>query len=603
MPESISTRPAPALLALALTSAGAALTFRESSRKLGRGLLAGAIASAVFFYAWPARGEAPFATVLRALVSLPDLPSARFQVGVVLLVFIILWPLMVALLGVVFLRSVPRREEPWLSVLATFGFPALLFMFAYRALVFAQAGLALLAYSFTILVVLGILALVGSALVVAGQAASLAPSELSAAFAAADEARGGAKKERRGLSPRASAIVAAATFLALSVVEWVLARPPKKGVEWSLAGATEEADHLYGPLFSEWDRARRVWDAEVRREASASGHLEVRRSAKDLVDAAKKVDPGVADALVALTSESDDLDLAGRRFFRLIEDVNEASRRARLPYYVDPTVALRESKDGIRRLFYASTFRIDSVNRWDVGGRELATLVVHPVSGGRASHGLLGFSRDAQPFALVDVDEIEPYRKELEEAHARGACSTQVSPPYDAEKAWAACGDLLSSLVEGAGTGLGDALVTGTERHELQHQIDGPHLPMSGAVLGRLGAYVPSFQDRVNRELSAYVAELTADGLAPKLELVHLAQFVLGEPAGAYHHTAVLAFEALSGRTLRRGVEPEGKVDYDAFADVLTELGRLDDAALRRSAERAYRKLYNVDLAAPRRLR
>jgi hypothetical protein len=170
-----------------------------------------------------------------------------------------------------------------------------------------------------------------------------------------------------------------------------------------------------------------------------------------------------------------------------------------------------------------------------------------------------------------------------------------------AERAFDACGDVLARLVEEAGGGVKDALLLGTERHELQHQIDGPHLAMSSSVLERLGAYVPSFQDRVNRELSAYVAELTADGMAPRFELVHLAQFVLGEPGGAYYHTAVLFFEALSQKRLRSGVEPRGELDYGDFKDALVDLASLPDADLRAKARKAYKKLFGAELAEPTR--
>ncbi len=607
MPESISNRPAPALLALALTAAGAALAFRPQTRKLARILLGASIAAALFFYLWPARGEAPSATLLRALETLPDLPSIRFQIGMVLLAILVLFPLAVSLLGLVYVKTPPKRDDPWLTVLATFGFPALLLLFAYRALIFAQAGLALLAYTFTILLVTGILALLSSAVVVVGEAASLSEGELAVAHEASRAGAPSRDARRRarhgGLPLRIASLVGGGVFLVLSIAEWILARPPHKGVEWQLSGATEEADQVYGPLFAKWDRARRTWDADVRHEASASGHLEVRKSAKDLEVGAKRLDPALAQAFDALTSESDDLDLAGRRFFRLVEDVNEASRRARLPYYIDPTISVRETKDGVQRLFYAASFRIDSVNRWDVDGQDFAALLVRPISGGHSGHGFLGFSRDVQPFALVDVDEIEPYRQDLEASAAVKACTLKVFPQPGAERAFERCGEVLADLVAEAGGGVKDALVLGTERHELQHQIDGPHLSVSSAVLARLGAYVPTFQDRVNRELSAYVAELTAEGLAPKLELVHLAQFVVGERNGAYHHAAILVFEALTQKTLRHGTEPDGEVDYDGVRDALGDLARLSDDDLRERARKAYKELFNATLAAPKRLR
>lgn len=602
MPESVSNRPAPALFALAFTSAGAVLSARPRARKIGRGFLLAGVTSALFFYAWPARGEAPASTLFRAISTLPDLPGFRFQLGMIFLSLLVLFPLVISLLGLIYVKHPPDRPDPWLSVIATFGLPALLVMFAYRAMAFAQESFALLAYLATILIVIGVLALVSSALTVVGEAASLGRDELwgATAPASAPSGIGAARaKARGGLKLQIAATIGAALVVSLSVTEWILSRPPSKGAEWKLSASTDEADEVYGKLFVDWDRARRAWYAEVKKESSSTARLQTKKTSRDLIEGATKLDKGVAGALKIFAEESEDVDMPGRKFVRLVDEVNEASRRAGLPYYLDPSVSLEQTKEGVRRHYYASAFRIDTVNRYEVGSDVFATLLVRPISGGSGGHGWLGYSRDAQPFAIVDIKSIDNYFSDVELAVAQGSCSPHVLAPARAEGALSICGDELDRVMRDAGSSARDAIITGTERHELQHQIDGAQLAMSGAVLKRLSAYVPSSQERVNREVSAYVAELTAEGLAPRFALLHLASFVVGDPTGIYHHAAVIVFEGLSGRKLWDGLDPR-EVDFYEFRDALKDLTKLSEDDLRKTARSTYKKLYGIELVDPK---
>ena len=84
------------------------------------------------------------------------------------------------------------------------------------------------------------------------------------------------------------------------------------------------------------------------------------------------------------------------------------------------------------------------------------------------------------------------------------------------------CGRVVADFVKKDPAALLPALVAITERHELQHQIDGPHLPLPSALLERMGGYTHAAQEHVNRELSAYIAELTTPDVSPKLSLIPL---------------------------------------------------------------------------------
>jgi hypothetical protein len=122
---------------------------------------------------------------------------------------------------------------------------------------------------------------------------------------------------------------------------------------------------------------------------------------------------------------------------------------------------------------------------------------------------------------------------------------------------------------------LGAALVDLTDRHELQHRLDAPLLRRGAWLERRLALRPPETRDRIARELSAYLAQTTAPGPAPRLSLVRLWRMALVVRRGVEHETAQLALEAL-GLPESRPPEP---------ADVV-------DEALRARAERAWTELF-----------
>ncbi len=585
LPESLTDRPASSLLALALTAAGANLSFRPRARRASRFVLGAAIACAALFYLWPARGEAPIATLLRSLAALPDLPGWRFRLGALILAALALWPLAVPALGLVHAFRPAAREQPVLGVVALFGLPVLLLMMVYRSLLGAQGGAGVMAALLSVVILAALLALVASSAEVLGEALVTPEDEL-------EQAPGWPIRRAAAVAFGAAAVIAAA--------QWVLARPPRKGVAWSLSAPTKDGDHLYGELLPAWSDARLRWDRRVRQGGSAEAMVEVKGAARELASAARGVEPGVGAAFEALTREAGDLDLGGRRWYRLIGDVNEASRGAGLPYYVDPSVDIYQTDDGLRRHFFANSYRIERVRRFAAGRADLAALHVRRLGRARDGHLRLGFSRDLQPFALIVLDELEPYAEEMTKLGAANppSCSERgaaaAGGDAGAEEALARCGEALGRALAAAPGGLLPALTLSTERHEIQHQLDGPHLAMASLVLRRMAGYADDAQRRVNRELSAYVAELTTEGASPRLGLIHLARFALLSRGGAEHHVALIAFEALTGRDVRDG---RGRVDRGAVGAAFGELAAEDDGALRNRAARAWGELFGGGLA------
>ncbi|UQA60975.1 hypothetical protein [Polyangium aurulentum] len=588
LPESLTDHPLPALVALALTAAGSNLAFRLHARRASRFVLGAAVACALLFYAWPSRGEAPFVTLIRALALLPEMPGFRFQLGLLILAMLALFPLVVPLVGLMYISRPPNREQPGLTAVALYGLPAILLMFVYRSLLGAQGGAGILSALISIAALTALLALIASAVEILVESLALPREEL--------ERVDGFGHPVKGLPLRSAALIALAAVAVLAGAQWALARPPKKGVEWAITPPTKEGDELFGKLLPAWDNARLSWDRRVRKGSSAQGMVDVKANARELVSAARASGPGLGGAFEALTRESGDLDLAGRRFFRLVEDINEQSRVAGLPYYIDPTVSIYQTDEGLLRHFYVHPYRIEKVRRVRAGGVDLATLEVRNLGSGRDGHLRLGFSRDIQPFALVVMDELEPYEKELSTLAAAvpPRCVDAESEDATIAEPLARCGELLASAVRAPG-GLMPGLVAGTERHELQHQLDGPHLVMSPAVLRRMAAYSDDVQRRVNRELSAYVAELTAEGMSGRLGLVHIFRHALLGRRGVEHHVGILAFEALSDRKIRGA---DGKDDRAALGRAFAEVAAMGDDSLRARAASAWRDLFGATLPA-----
>src|SRR5690606_17130777 len=146
------------------------------------------------------------------------------------------------------------------------------------------------------------------------------------------------------------------------------------------------------------------------------------------LSAARGVNSDLATALQALTVEGRDLDLAGLRWARLVAEVNTENRKLGLPYYADAFVSVRPTSNGMNRLFKVSGYRIESVRRVQIGGTEHATLHVRRLGEARDGHGILGFSRDRQAFALVVKNEIEEEVAALEQsAEEQPECDIEVS--------------------------------------------------------------------------------------------------------------------------------------------------------------------------------
>ena len=572
LPPAVTERPYPALLALAASSAGIHLTFKPDVRRLARGMLWAGLVLAGVFYAVPVRGQSPAQAMWALVTHLRELPSWRFQLGYLVLVFLLAWPGLVALLAQRYQRVVPDHEQPALALWGLYGLPVALGMMLYRGVPFGAPGWTVVTAGGQIALLAVLLALTCSGLEVLGEAL-VSPAAVEAEL-----------ELPAGAQPRRVLAAGVALFAVTTAGLAVLAAPPVKGVEWTLTPATEAGDTLYRTLVPAWNAARWTWDARVRQESGASELLAVRRAGREVVEAAKSLSPGLADALSRLVEQSQALDLAGRVWYRLVGDVNEAARAAGLPYYLDPTVYEYADTDGIHRHFRVRSYRIGQVNVRHLDGQDLAALHVSAVGEAYESDARLGFSRDLQPFALVATDEIATWLKLL----GAGKCGVEDA---DAES-MAPCDALLvavrSELPAGE-AGLGAAIEALTDRHEMQHQLDGPALPLPAALTRETPYLSDALRHRVNRELSAYLMEMTTPEAPPALTLAQLYPFALGG-GSAEHFVAVFILGALSGE---RVAETEsGEVDEAAVARAFTTVAGWPPDTLRTRSEALWHELY-----------
>jgi hypothetical protein len=483
------------------------------------------------------------------------------------------------------------------SRIATFALPGVLGFFVFRSLLVSFGDSSLPATIGGVALLAALLAVLSAALEVIVEVVVLRGHEPGAEPESARPAL--ARLLRR-------ALIACAALVLAGAAEWWLARPPTKGIEWTLSPPSPQADAAFCTALDEWSRIRLRWDDRVREQSSATAMVELKGAERKVKDAAAPLEPPIRNALDALLLDSRDLDLAGRGWFRLVADVNEANRAAGAPYYVDPSVSMYQTPDGLRRRFGVHGYRIERVRPVRAGSERFATLHVRRLGARAGSHGLLGFSRDLQPFALVVLDEIEPTHTELAKlADAQTPSCSGENPDaalalpgfgsdnaifgaVELERAMLDCGRAISEIAKRDRAALLAALVAQTERHELQHQIDGPHLPLPSSLLDRMSGYTDAAQELVSRELSAYVAELTATDSSPKLGLIALLRFTRAGPRSALHHVSVLAIQALAQKDLDGGPAE--------IAHAYSELFALDDAALRQRAHDAWEDLYGDDL-------
>jgi hypothetical protein len=566
LPDSLNRRIELYVLGIALSGAALRLLAEQGATRASRVVAALSVVTGLWFGLAPGQGEAPLETCVRFAFAVLQLPDLRLVLGYGLIFTIAIFPLLAAGTALSLALIGGGRSTALLAEIVTFAAPALVFALALQRVLATFGDASVVVTTGVALVLAALLALAARALEVAALSV--------AGFG------GGSDRERPPV-PRGFWLTSSSAAVAVLIVMFWLARPVSKGITWSLGPRSEQADRVFGELVPKWALSRARWGVLAQSSASAAELAEARAAGNELLRASRELGPDLSRAISELLQDTAELDLAGRRWFRLLEGVNEASRRARLPYYLDPAVRGATHGGVHSRLFLVHPYRVEGVRAVSAAGTEYALLGVRRLGEARDGHDRLGFSRDHQPFALVVLDEIEPYAASLGELARRQppSCLQAGSPESELGR----CGAVLQELAPRA-----EQVRLLVERHELQHQIDGPQLTRSPAVLQALAGYADDAIDEVNRELSAYMAELTTPRISPKLALVHVMPFVLARDGSALRFVVELELRALSGR-------PDATSPRE-LAAIFDELAALSDDALRARARESYEDLFDAEL-------
>lgn len=567
LPESLNRRVALYVLGIALSGAALRLLAEASARQASRGVAAAAVATGLIFGAWPSEGEAPLQTCLRFVGALAELPDPRLVLGYGLLLTIAVFPLLAA--GCALALSLAGRgsHTALVAELVTFGAPGLLFAFALRNVLATFGDVSVVVTTVIASVLFALLALAARSF------------ELLALWAVG---LGASSDHEHSAQPRRFVRVASALALLLVAGVFVLARPTRKGIDWRLGPGSPQADRLFGELLPAWAQSRARWGVAAKGGASAAELAEARAAGSQVLRASRELNPELGRSVAALVQGAGELDLAGRRWFRLIEGVNESSRAAGLPYYLDPSLSVAQHAGGVESLYLLHPYHVETVRPARADGVVYALLAVRRLGPARDNHDRLGFSRDHQAFGLVVLDEVDSYASSLADFAAREPPTCVDS---DAEvPELAGCGALLRKLAPVLGQ-----VRRLVERHELQHQIDGPDLTHAPAVLATLAGYERAAIDQVNRELSAYMAELSTPQVSPKLALVHVMPFLTARRGSSLNFVVHLELAALAPDRHEAALSENARAIFD-------ELAALPDAELRKRARAAYRSTFHAEL-------
>ncbi|MCC6523585.1 MAG: hypothetical protein IT373_13090 [Polyangiaceae bacterium] len=431
-----------------------------------------------------------------------------------------------------------------------------------------------------------------------GAPANLGPlrpdAETARAWLASLEARGGTPQTSAAATPTAipgAASRAALWLLTGKVRLWALAtfgsalaagllawriHQPAPNLAWELGAASPHADELFSGLLPRYVVALSERNAALQSEQSGGEAAQiVRQLASEVLTTARDVDRELARRIERLLGDAEVVDESGQLWIDGIHGVNRRVRELGLPYYVDGNVLeIVSDKDGrrhVRRLFYLTTYRVERIERRSFDGRELAALHVRRLDHLNIRGTRLGMVRRDEPFALVVLDVVERASERLRDALAEGRCGFD---DYAAQNLDRSCAATLRAVLAERGldterqpeevrAALVAVQTAATERHELQHQLDGEDLPIPSALYELVPWAGDDTLEVSTKELSALVAELAdGDDLGLTVSAVDVLGFALSPSHGRYHFAALAIFGELLGTPVAK---PRGPVSVSGL--------------------------------------
>lgn len=335
---------------------------------------------------------------------------------------------------------------------------------------------------------------------------------------------------------------------------------------------------------------------------------------KALLEAAASIHPELDEAVAKLLEVIDRVDLEGRTWLDAVIPINRRIRSLGLPYYLEPEHITMATREGERRYFFLMSYLVEDIQRFDHEGTEYGVLRVRRIDPINLEGAHLGYVLPDEPFALVNIERNEEAVRAMLDAVAFGGCGLrEASDSPAARSVDRTCGRLLSKLIgevddperaESADARLLETQLALTERHEIQHQVDGEGL----AIPRELYRLVPLATDvqlsRAARELSAHICELReGEPAALVWSLAQLSAFLLtgSVQQSPYRYAAGIAIGELHGQPIIKPMGAVEEVELRRFWEALeSEPGRL--SALADRADAIHEDLFGDPCAALTRL-
>jgi hypothetical protein len=370
---------------------------------------------------------------------------------------------------------------------------------------------------------------------------------------------------------------------ALSLVAWINTED-RPNIHWSLSESSEHQEQFFTKQIPDYVEALSRYSYIRAKGSESKKHKErLAQEVQKLLGAAYGIDRKFGEDIRSFVNISEEPDFSGRVWLRATRRINERIRQLGMPYYIQANFVEMSPKSLIRRIFYVLTYRVEKLRRFNVDGEEYAAIHLRNLGGLNLGGRWLGLVRGDMPFALVMLDEIEEYVEHiLHSVVHESSCGTAERNYHPlAERADTACASFISDIIEERGfdaekdfDALADLFIDiqirSTERHELQHLVDGngPEVPLE------LFELAPRSSDAqlsiVTKELSAQLAEFnTRDPLAIALALAQAQSFLLADndDQDTYRFGAGLIIEHLTNQNV---IETFGKVDLQPVVDAWT---------------------------------
>jgi hypothetical protein len=536
---------------------GAALHLGRERWRVARSLLMLAALAAAVYYVWPTPREGPLALLGRALLPVMRRSSPGQLLSACVLAGFVVSPSVIPAFGWLALSRGRSARTMLAPLVGLHAMPVLLLPFVTLALGARGGSTASL-----------VEALAGTT----ANAAMLVWIGRSTVVAA-----------RRSPSVRTLGVarpwraVGLATFVAaLMTVPWV--RAGARVMPWRLAPPTPAADRFFAEALPRWNdahAARDLYGKNVGMESDA------------LLREASALDPGLGRSVVELVRAAGQPGGTPARWELAAFRVNEASRVAGLPYYVDPTemVVRRDGAHWLR----LDTYRVESATVVRVDERTFRIVELRALLPRRTSSRTLGLSRDSEPTAVVMLDAVDRYVGDLKQLAEREPprCARARSANPRQEAALQRCGALLRT--EARSSDLTRELRLAVARHELQHQIDGPSPPVVASLARHARHDGLALPPRINREVSAYLAEMASPRGSPRFSLVRLLRLSVIDSRQVDGAAARIVLGLLAGR----------EVDSGGAEDAFLALAPLGVDELRRRARDTWRRELGSELSEP----